>query len=231
MSNKTIFTGILLLQLSILQAQTFNRTLVVSFLPTFGSDGLLQIDTTFTYRDTANIRFETFKCYLSNFKLLAKGQVVWTESNSYHLLNTEVPGSMDIPLPVPADKQYDALQFTVGIDSTTNTAGIMEGDLDPTKGMYWTWQNGYINFKLEGTCSLSSAPKHQFQYHLGGYLQGLQTAHTVTVDIRRAPACTIAIDLEKFLKKVDWSHQPLLMSPGPQAVDLSKVLSSTFQAR
>lgn len=221
----------LLLQLSILQAQTYNRTLLVSFLPTFGSDGHLQLDTTYTYRDTANIRFEAFKCYLTNFKLLAKGQVVWTESYSYHLLNAEVPSSMDIPLSVPADKQYDALQFTVGIDSSTNTAGIMEGDLDPTKGMYWTWQNGYINFKLEGTCSLSSAPKHQFQYHLGGYLQGLQTAHTVTVDIRRAPACTIAIDLEKFLKKVDWSHQPLLMSPGPQAVDLSKVLSSTFQVK
>ena len=74
-------------------------------------------------------------------------------------------------LEIPEDTEFDAIQFNLGIDSLTNVSGALGGDLDPTKGMYWTWQNGYVNFKLQGTSDLCNNPKNEFEFHLGGYLK------------------------------------------------------------
>jgi hypothetical protein len=57
----------------------------------------------------------------------------------------------------------------VGVDSTNNLTGRFTGSLDPSNGMYWTWQNGFIHLKVEGVGNKVSNPKHFFQFHLGGY--------------------------------------------------------------
>ena len=44
----------------------------------------------------------------------------------------------------------------------------MDGDLDPVHGMYWTWQSGYIQFKLEGLLR-DSAGERKLELHLGGF--------------------------------------------------------------
>jgi hypothetical protein len=64
-------------------------------------------------------------------------------------------------------KQRSFIRF--GVDSITNLTGRFSGSLDPSNGMYWTWQNGFIHLKLEGNGNLVSTPKHMFQFHLGGY--------------------------------------------------------------
>jgi hypothetical protein len=201
------------------------------FIPVYGNSGIIQIDSSYKYLDQASIQFETFKCYVSQFELLDNGKVVWSEPDSYHLLNLEAPSSLSIPLLLPKTLQFDGIQFNIGIDSAANTAGAMGGDLDPTKGMYWTWQNGYINFKLEGTCSAIATPKHQFQYHLGGYLQGMQTVQQVQLKVQKSTQLTIAIDLKKFVDSLDFAQQPMLMAPGQRAVVLSRQLRALFQAK
>ena len=56
----------------------------------------------------------------------------------------------------------------LGVDSVLNYNGVHEGALDPINGMYWTWQTGYINCKLEGNIICDSSRK-SFEYHIGGY--------------------------------------------------------------
>ena len=58
----------------------------------------------------------------------------------------------------------------------------MGGDLDPTKGMYWAWQSGYINFKMEGSCSQCLATKNNFEFHLGGYQQPFYAMQTIELN-------------------------------------------------
>jgi hypothetical protein len=67
------------------------------------------------------------------------------------LIDFDENDSNALCLEIPDDIEFDAIQFNLGLDSLTNVSGALGGDLDPTKGMYWTWQNGYVNFKLQGS--------------------------------------------------------------------------------
>ncbi len=89
----------------------------------------------------ASHQIKTFKCYLSAFALTADGQVVWSEKDSFHFLDATDPTTMEVDLAAPKYMTYDAVQFQLGIDSPTSVSGAMGGDLDPTKGMYWTWNS------------------------------------------------------------------------------------------
>jgi hypothetical protein len=55
------------------------------------------------------------------------------------------------------------------VDSLHNCSGAQSGDLDPVKGMFWTWNSGYIFFKLEGKSPASHSPGNIFEFHVGGY--------------------------------------------------------------
>jgi hypothetical protein len=64
---------------------------------------------------------------------------------------------------------FNGLSFQIGVDSIDNVSGVQSGDLDPAKGMFWTWNSGYIMAKLEGASSFSTVPDGNFTYHIGGF--------------------------------------------------------------
>lgn len=172
------------------------------------------------------VAIATFKCYITNVQLLRNGKPVWSEAQSAHLLNAAHPASLAIALRAPNDLQFDAVQFNLGTDSLTNVSGAFGGDLDPTKGMYWTWHSGYINLKLEGR-----HPQHgQFQFHLGGYAAPHQTVQTVVLpaDNNRVE---VAIELGTLLDAVSIEKQVTVMRPCAEAVRLARVAATIFYAR
>jgi hypothetical protein len=60
------------------------------------------------------------------------------------------------------------ISFGVGVDSLHNHTGAQEGDLDPSKGMLWTWKTGYIFYKHEGSYSeLAGGAVKPLRLHLG----------------------------------------------------------------
>jgi hypothetical protein len=69
---------------------------------------------------------------------------------------------------VYARKVDFAVWMLFGVDSLLQRGGVMDGDLDPVHGMYWTWQSGYIQFKLEGLLR-DSAGERKLELHLGGF--------------------------------------------------------------
>lgn len=166
--------------------------------------------------------------YISNINFLLDNKVVYTEPNSFHLIDASLPESMLISLTGDKLIDYNAIQFQLGIDSITNVAGAMGGDLDPTKGMYWTWQSGYINFKIEGTSSISTARNHEFQFHLGGYQSPFNALQTIKFKIVPQQKIYIYFDVDKFFARIDLSKQNHVMSPGEEAVELSKHAASCF---
>jgi hypothetical protein len=171
---------------------------------------------------------KTFKCYLTSFELINEGNVVWKEENSYHLIDASLPESMLLELRIPEDLQYDQIAFLLGVDSLTSVSGAYGGDLDPTKGMYWAWNSGYVNFKLEGFHPRASSPEHDFEFHIGGYLPPFQTAQKITLSCAKNAPLVINIDLDQFLEKADLATLSQIMSPGKSAKELSQVAAQSF---
>lgn len=175
----------------------------------------------------------TFRWYLGDVVFWKNGGAVFSENGRYHLLDLEDSVSLAWPIP-PAAIGADSLSFSLGVDSATTRSGAMGGDLDPTKGMFWSWQSGYINVKLEGTASQSTARGKTFELHLGGYWPPFQAAQPVGLPIGKANGAknlALTLELAPLFEAVDWPQKPNIMSPGAEAVRLSKRLALSFNVR
>ena len=112
--------------------------------------------------------------YLSNFRL-RRTDGTWfvnpqnaESSQGYFLVDAALKESQTFPIgPVPSG-EYSGIEFLIGVDPARNNAGVQSGTLDPARGMFWTWNTGYIFFKLEGHSPQSSSKQHEVTYHLGG---------------------------------------------------------------
>lgn len=175
-----------------------------------------------------SIEITRLRFYLSDLVFLKAGEEVATLEKKYLLIDIENEQSLHIPFDIGDD--FDAITFNIGIDSATNMAGAQGADLDPMRGMYWTWQSGYINFKLEGKSALCPTRKNQFQFHIGGYsgsqnaLQKVQLA----VSEERSDRLVLQVALDTFLGQIDLEENHTLMSPGTQAVKMANMLPQLF---
>ncbi|MFN8287932.1 MAG: MbnP family protein [Chitinophagales bacterium] len=145
----------------------------------FGSDDLV-MGTNYTNQSGEQLAISTFNYYVSNFVLVKSDGTEYTvpKDNCYHLVREGVDSTYELEIEnVPAGS-YTALKFIIGVDSLKNTAPVSErtGDLDvatSASDMYWTWNSGYIFYKIEGTSP--AAPydtmmgMSMFYYHIGGY--------------------------------------------------------------
>lgn len=197
----------------------------VSFNPIFkGAD----LDLTKENLEHGDMEIEVLRLYISNVHLKANGKYVYSEENSFHLMDFSEEKTPTFKLKKTNRLAFDEITFSVGIDSTTNTSGAMGNDLDPTKGMYWTWQSGYINFKLEGTAKDCPARKNKFQFHLGGYAHPYATIQEVTLPIADRNEINIEIDLDKFMADINLTETYQVMRPSEIAVNLSEKLPTLF---
>ncbi len=168
------------------------------------------------------------RCYISGVSLWEDGKEVWREQNSYHLLDAEAPASLAWVLNVPPRLLYNAIHFRLGIDSATSSTGAHGGDLDPARGMYWAWQSGYVNFKLEGVSPQSTARKHQFHFHLGGYQAPYAAMQEVSLAVHPSSEIAVRMNLDEFLSGIDLAKLNSIMIPGKEAFKLSIKAAAIF---
>lgn len=121
------------------------------------------------------------------------------------------------------------LNFTLGTDSVMNCSGIMGGDLDPALGMYWAWQSGYINFKLEGTFS-SPDKNNSFQFHLGGYKRPFDTARNVTLPATGSNI-TVELPLDELLAEIRKNNVQTVMRPCEKGSGLCTFIAERFRLK
>jgi len=170
-----------------------------------------------------SVTITNLKFYLTKFSLIKSLKTVWQEDNSYHLIDISDPKSLSFIFNLSENIDFDEIHFLFGTDSLTNVSGVMGGDLDPTKGMYWAWNSGYINFKIEGNNNLIP-----FEFHLGGYAPPFQTAQKITLKTNNKNNLNIKLNIVKFLEQLNLTEQTNIMSPGKEAKRLSKILSTLF---
>lgn len=197
------------------QAEINGETLVADSLYVLGHSG-------------DSIRIETFRWYVSGVQLLAGGRAVWSETDGFHLVDIFDSSRKAFSVSIPSTVDYEQVRFNLGIDSMTNVAGAIGGDLDAVHGMYWTWQSGYINAKVEGTSSASPARKHEFQFHLGGYATPNASLQTITLNAPNTNKVRVVCDLGQWLQGIPMNTQHHIMSPSMDAVALSTQLAKLF---
>lgn len=212
-------------------APTFCQTKKIELLiyPSFGQTVLHLADSVFLTEKFNFLQIESLKFYISNIQLLKDAKIVFEEKNSFHLIDAADENTWRISMQSDLQISFDELKFGLGIDSLTNVSGVLGGDLDPTKGMYWTWQSGYINFKLEGKSQSCKTKNSEFIFHLGGYKQPFGAYQTLSIPVNNINKIYLSLDLELLFRGIDLTKTNHLMSPGLEAVQLSKILATCFK--
>lgn len=188
----------------------------------------LELNKQYITSNKDTVAISTFKCYVSNIEIQYADKTVFKQKNSHHLLDLENPKSLQIPITKKGDKIISKITFNIGIDSLTNTSGALDGDLDPTKGMYWAWQSGYINMKMEGKSPSCKTRKSEFQFHLGGYLQPYDAMRKKVINVNSNNNINIGIDVSIFLTEINLAQTNSIMIPGKAAMDLTDISTKMF---
>lgn len=240
--NKFCFLFVLLLScVGMISMRSFknvadrNGILKISFVNTANGKILFLRDSIYINPFGEQYSVSKLKYYISNCFIPGSDQQ--PENDPYHLMNAaDSNNSFELSLK-PGD--YKNIQFLLGVDSARNCSGAQTGALDPMNDMFWTWNSGYVMFKLEGTSSSSKADLQRIEHHIGGFKGANNVATKINLDLRgtqsllikenQTTELVIKMDLDHYWKagsEIKISEIPVCMTPGP----LSKKIAANFNA-
>lgn len=176
------------------------------------------------------------KFYLTNFKFIYKSGEIYTEKDSYHLIDVSDSTSLLLHFDKVPKGKLERIDFCIGVDSLNSVSGALEGDLDPMLGMYWAWNSGYINAKMEGVHSAIKSPRSIFEFHIGGYLKPNKTIQYVQLEANykiKSKPLTINLysDLECWFSGLNVKSTNHILVPGREAVEMSNRYSRMFKLK
>jgi hypothetical protein len=194
----------------------------LSIRPVFGRQPLME-NTWFVTKQGDSIQLDNIRFYISDIQLKKTDNSWVKDSIKAHLIDIFEPTTFRINCVTTDLKQFKTLRFNIGIDSLTNVAGALSGDLDPQNGMYWAWQSGYINMKIEGKSPRCKTRKNVFQYHIGGYLPPFYAMRQVELPILRVDTegVILKIDFARFFENIQIASQNSIMMPCSAAMSLA----------
>jgi hypothetical protein len=207
------------------------KNLRLNFDLLWENNGLVLEKSYFLKNGNDSIKITNLKFYLANIELWKGEKMVYRDENIAHLIDLSAPNSLRLTLKKLPNMKFDQLKFDFGLDSAINVSGVLGGDLDPTKGMYWTWQTGYIHLKLEGESKLCPTRNHFFQFHLGGYQQALKTQQKLLFKTKKQDKICFQIDIAPFFEAINLAETNQIMSPSLKAVQLSQKFTQLFKLK
>jgi hypothetical protein len=200
--------------------------------PVFGPDTLEWGKEKFSSAKAETMSFSSLELYLSDF--------TWTDSSGKEV---KEPGRVEL-LEAGGEKQNLSIAhplgslkrvcFRFGLDSATQVSGRMDGDLDPALGMYWAWNTGYIQCRLEGNSVSSRGKKGKFEFHLGGYSSPWATDQRVCLDLTNSSIKgkqDVFLDFKSLMDQVSLKKTHSVLIPGEQAWQLSHFLGAGFRTQ
>jgi hypothetical protein len=228
--NKNIIWFLFLISIH-LNAQKASDSLHLNIDVVFGGKPI-QLDSNYISITKDTLSFTTIKFYLSSFEFHFTDNSIYKENNSYHLIDIENPNSKKISFSKVnfKNKTLKSIQFNIGVDSLMSVSGAMKDALDPTKGMYWAWQSGYINMKIEGKSLSCNTRKNKFQFHIGGYLEPNYAMRTFNFNFNNniKKEINLVMDLGKLFSKIHLKEVNTIMIPGKEAMKLADLTTEIF---
>lgn len=155
-----------------------------------------------------------FKYYVGNVELHSEKDTI--QLDKYFLIDDIDSLSKIIEVKLKKNTTYNQLQFTLGVDSIDNCSGVQSGALDPMNGMFWSWNTGYIFFKLEGRSKFSSAPGKFLEYHIGGFKEPINCIRTISlpIEVCESGELFVIADISRFLSyptPISFEELPVVM--------------------
>lgn len=137
----------------------------------FNTDSF-SLDQDFSLSGGEVVKFSTAQFYIGNFRLMDDEQNVTAFSDSYILAT---PSIKDMEIGEMEAMHYHMVMTNIGVDSATNVGfqPIDFADGHPLSAqlnnMWWSWNAGYIFFKLEGQIDRDADGTYDdvFEYHIG----------------------------------------------------------------
>ena len=136
----------------------------------------LEYDKTYSIASGEKYTIKKLKYYISNIQFMKSDGSVTTlqQDSSYFLVDESNSTSMILSLPQVEIGKYLAIRLMIGVDSAKSMAPLEKrrGVLDLSglgQDMYWTWNQGYIFFKMEGIYTDFSGKNDDYTYHIGGF--------------------------------------------------------------
>lgn len=183
-----------------------------------GTDPVVLGSKTYTNASGEDFTITTFNYFVSNIILKKTDGTELKFADKYFLVKESVEDSKTITLKdIPAG-DYSSVSFLIGVDSAKSVSDVSQrtGVLDPasygTDNMYWSWNSGYIFFKMEGKSTKSTSAAKDFKFHIGGFggmsaktANNLRTVTLTMADLAKvrkniAPEIHLAIDAQKVFK-------------------------------
>ncbi len=181
-----------------------------------------------------SIFITTFKMYVGKIILNDEELKEQFVDENYHLLNVENVESFKIDLKNLTLKKISSIDFFVGVDSIENMKGALDGDLDVSNAMYWTWNSGFINFKLEGHSPICKSIHHVFEFHIGGFKHpnnSLRKVHLqlkTPMDLISKNNLIIKIDLAEALNNIELATNNSIVEPSTEALKMADNFAKMF---
>jgi hypothetical protein len=196
------------------------------------SDGktlLTSLPQPISLQDNGTVLLKTFRFYIHDIRCKEKGREVWSSSNTHYLFDSEISPTLDILTDAQLLSAVDEISFVIGVDSTLQSSGAQGGALDPIQGMYWTWQSGYIHWKLEGEYAQDTISE-VLTWHVGGYRSPNNTLRTCRyTGISGSNQIQFTLDVSRIIREAHANVPASVMSPSAHAMKLADIFQSCLQ--
>ncbi len=204
-------------------AQPASATVLIKIFNTANNKPVVLMDSAYTNSFGESYQLSKLKYYISNIHLSGKPHSY--KSKNVFLIDAAATDSIVLKLQPGI---YTKLIFVLGVDSMLNCSGAQAGALDPLNGMFWTWNSGYVFFKLEGYSTSSTADLQRIEHHIGGY-QGInKAARIIALDLKEPLVINennqkeiiIQVNLDKYWQEkndIKIATNALIMVPGEWA--------------
>jgi len=161
-------------------------------------------------------RVRDFQFFVSNIRLVSKDGV-HEPAESYYLARFDNPAvTYEIVLTDVPARDYNQVEFALGVDAEANGSLRSVGDLDPNSRMAWNWEVGYKFILFEGALQLD-AQVIPLVYHVG--FDENYTPLSFTGDVSVEPQSTTG---------VDFSVDVLQMFEGLETIDMAALPGVKF---
>ena len=233
-TQKTIFLFFTLFLLGV-KSFSFNKdSLLIQFKPVFHDKELVLNTQSYFNKAGDTISISKFRFYASSVTVLYLDGSIFSEKNSYHLLDASESSTLFLNVHANTAKQISSVSFNIGVDSLTSVSGALDGDLDPAKGMYWAWNSGYINAKLEGNV-VSKTGNREIEFHIGGYMKPYYAIREVKLKLSQYESffikehLTIIADVSAWFENTDLKTQSRIVTPGAEAMKMADNYINMFR--
>jgi hypothetical protein len=173
------------------------------------------------------------KYYVSNICLVTKGAL--EIDKTVYLIDAAKENTI-----IKKDsRKIVGISFLLGVDSALHSSGAQSGALDPLNDMFWTWNNGYVNFKLDGKSESSTADNKRIEQHIGGYKGEYKTMRKISFRIDQKyffknNTITIQMNLDEYwdrINEIKIAENPVIATAGVLAIKAADNFIGMFKLK